>query len=175
VTVLDLSATPPRLEPISPATGVSIPGTTYNTLADAYPFGGGAGVANALARSRGGKPPAYLAIGPDALVRAVDQAGGVTIELPAAISVFDGERLYALAAGRVTLDGAELGAVFKGAPYLSSRERAALDEELAHAIARLLAESPDGGLMSGLDRADISTDMARSASDRVAASLAAVK
>ncbi|MRR13291.1 hypothetical protein EG835_12750, partial [bacterium] len=41
------------MAPISPALEVAIPGTSFSTLGDAYPFGGGSGTADAYARGSG--------------------------------------------------------------------------------------------------------------------------
>ena len=149
VTVVDLTTSPATLEPVSPALEVTIPGTSYSALGDAYPFGGGSGVAEALARAQGGDPLPYVAIGADALAAAVKAAGGVEITLPAAMSVFDGDDLFTFKTGAQTLDAAELAAVFKGAPYLSEGDRAKLDAELASTLASLLADEPDA--LAGAD------------------------
>jgi hypothetical protein len=146
------------VEPVSPATEVTLPGTTYGTLADAYPFGGGAGVAEALARVTGGPTPAYIAVDAGSLRGAAAEAGGVQVTLPAEMAVFDGEDLYTFTAGVTTLDADELGAVFKGAPYLSAAQRAELDAELADMLATLLAEWP-GGLASASDTGAIATNL----------------
>ena len=175
VTVIDLSGAQTQVDFVSPATPVAITGTTYDTLADAYPFGGGAGVADAYARATGGDYPAFLAVGPDALMSAVDAAGGVTLELPADIAVFDGDTLFTFQAGEGTFSADELGAVFKGAPYLSDAERAALDAELGHALIGLCADWPGGGLMSALEGADMTTTLSRAAVERVLQELAVVR
>lgn len=154
------------VEPVSPATEVTLPGTTYSTLADAYPFGGGAGVAEALARARGGPAPAYVAVSAAALRSAVAEAGGVRITLPADMAVFDGETLYTFSSGPTTLTADELGAVFKGAPYLSAAERAELDAEFANMLTALLAEWP-GGLASAADTGAIDTNLSPEALDRL--------
>lgn len=138
IMIADLTQTPTALEPVSPALAVTIPGTTFTTIADAYPFGGGAGTAEVLADAQGGEPLPYLAIDADGLARAVEATGGVTVTLPAQMSIFDGAHLYTFKAGERLLSAAELQAVFKGAPYLSNGERKRLDRELAGALAGLI-------------------------------------
>ncbi|MBN2848393.1 MAG: hypothetical protein JXP72_08090 [Coriobacteriia bacterium] len=164
IVLVDLTESPPVAEALSPATPVTIPGTSYATLADAYPFGGGAGVANAIARAGKvpGDAPAYAAITPAALASAVDAAGGVRVRLPAEMAVFDGETLFTFRSGMNTLNGADLAAVFKGAPYLAEVDRAALDEELGRALVDLVAAWP-AGLQAAAENADISTDMSAAA------------
>jgi len=156
VALVDVKAA--TLEPVSPATEVTLPGTTYGTLADAYPFGGGAGVAEALARATGGPTPAYVAVDAASLRNVVAEAGGVRITLPAEMAVFDGETLYTFAPGATTLTADELGAVFKGAPYLTDAQRSQLDAELAGMLATLLAEWPDG-LAAASDTGAIDTNL----------------
>lgn len=166
VSIADVSGAGATLEPVSPAMSVTIPGTTYDTLADAYPFGGGAGVATALARARGGDPLPYVALSASALEAALEQQGSGKLTLPAPMSVFDGEELFTLSSGAQELTPAEVAAVFKGAPYLSADERAELDIELAELLASLVAETP-------FDQVD--TDLSGAAYAALQSSLAAVR
>ncbi|MEL7668276.1 MAG: hypothetical protein AAGU73_08780 [Actinomycetota bacterium] len=138
IAIVDVSGAAP--EAVDPATAVTLPGTTYATLADAYPFGGGSGVAEALARARGGDPLPHVTLSAAALTAAVEAAGGVSLELPADMSVFDGEELFILPKGSQELTARELGAVLKGVPYLTVRERAELNAELARVTAALVAD-----------------------------------
>jgi hypothetical protein len=111
IVVADTTKNPVALEALSPALEVSIPGTTYSQLGDAYPFGGGRAVAEALARARGGAPLPYVVIGPDMLSALVASAdGGLSVTMPTAMSVFDGERLFTFVPGPRTLNGAQLQA-----------------------------------------------------------------
>jgi hypothetical protein len=165
VMIADVTAQPAALEPVSPALAVSIPGTTYDTLADAYPFGGGAGTAEALARARGEEPLPYVALTASELADAVDAAGGMRVTLPEAMSVFDGTDLFTFKAGTQTLTAARLSAVLKGAPYLADREREALDASLAEGLAAVLSAEP--GVLTGATR----TDLAPDALERLAAAM----
>lgn len=138
VSIADVSGASATLTAVSPATPVTIPGTTYDTLADAYPFGGGAGVAASLARSSNAVQLPYVALDARTLAAALEGEGSVTLDLPAPMSVFDGEELFTLPSGRQDLTPEEVAAVFKGAPYLASAERAELDGELAVLLARAI-------------------------------------
>lgn len=149
IAIADVSGAAP--EAVDPATAVTLPGTTYATLADAYPFGGGSGVAEALARTRGGDPLPHVTLNARALTAAVEVAGGVSLELPAEMSVFDGEELFILPKGSQELTAGEFGAVLKGAPYLSARQRAELDTELARVTAALVADSAYTDVETDLD------------------------
>lgn len=166
VAVADLSGSAHSLDAVDPATAVTLPGTTYSTLADAYPFGGGAGVAQALARAEGGEPLPYVTLSASALMAAVEAAGGVTLELPAEMSVFDGEDLFILSRGRQELTAAEFGAVLKGAPYLGTRERGELDAELARVTAALIADSA---------YTDVDTDLGEDAFAALTGALAEIR
>ncbi len=142
IAIADVSGATASLEPVSPARAATIPGTTYDTLADAYPFGGGEGVAAALARATGGDRLPYVALNARALGAALEREGSVRLTLPAPMSVFDGEELFTLAAGTRTLDPDEVGAVFKGAPYLTDAQRGELDAELSGLLATLVTDTP---------------------------------
>ena len=76
---------------MSPALEVTIPGTTYSVLGDAYPFGGGAGTVEALARREGGEPLPYVGSSPKASRLRLRRQGPCSVTLPADMSVFDGE------------------------------------------------------------------------------------
>ncbi|MHB8050915.1 MAG: hypothetical protein ACYDHQ_06815 [Coriobacteriia bacterium] len=166
VAIADVSGAAVTLEPVSPAMSVTIPGTTYDTLADAYPFGGGAGVATSLARAEGGDPLPYVALSASALDAALEQEGSVTLTLPAPMSVFDGEELFTLASGTRTLTPAEVAAVFKGAPYLEPGDRTELDAELAGLFAELVSTT---------SYEDAGTDLTEAAYAALQSSLAAMR
>lgn len=156
IVIADVTEKPAALEAVSPALAVSIPGTTYDTLADAYPFGGGAGVADALARACDEVALPYVALSAEELAGAVDAAGGITVALPADMSVFDGTDLFTFERGEQTLSAAELHAVLKGAPYLADGERERLDASLAEGLAGVLASEQDA--LTGATRTNLSTD-----------------
>lgn len=165
ILIANVTESPATLEPVSPALEVSIPGTNYNTLADAYPFGGGAGTAAALARARNESALPYVAISADELAAAVEAAGGMRVTLPAPMSVFDGDDLFTFKAGEQLLTAARVRAVLKGAPYLADREREALDASLAEGLAGVLSAEP--GVLTGAAR----TDLAPDALERLAAAM----
>jgi hypothetical protein len=165
ICVVDITATPVTIMPVSPETSATIPGTSYNRLADAYAFGGGAGTARALAAAAGGEPLPYVALAPGALAAAIEAAGPVTMALPADMSVFDGETLYTFAEGEQSLSADEVLAVFKGAPYLESADRDRLDAELASALMPLVAAA---------DITSIDTDLSDEALSGVRQTLASL-
>ena len=175
IVVADTTKNPVALEALSPALEVSIPGTTYSQLGDAYPFGGGRAVAEALARARGGAPLPYVVIGPDMLSALVASAdGGLSVTMPTAMSVFDGERLFTFVPGPRTLNGAQLQAVLKGAPYLPPTEREMLDAELGRELAILLAGHRPG-LAAEAARGTLATDLSVEALERLQERLATIE
>lgn len=142
ILILHLTDGAVEVEPVSPALPVTIPGTSYETLGDAYPFGGGAGTSAALARALGEEPLPFVAIGADAFSDAIEGAGGVRLSLPAPVSVFDGDRLYSFKAGEAEFSAEELRALLKGVPYLSAEQRERLDPALGEALLDALDASP---------------------------------
>lgn len=164
IAVVDISGGSSEIQAVSPTLHVTIPGTSFSELKDAYPFGGGEGTAEAYGRAKAAEVLPYVAISPAGLSEAVQAVGGVSVRLPETISVFDGERLFTLQAGDQRLDPEELQAVFKGAAYLSASNREKLDAELADALAVALAASPET-----IDRAD--TNLDESARARLKAAL----
>lgn len=143
VVIADLTEGPAALEPVSPALEVAIPGTTYRALGDAYPFGGGAGTADALARARDEDPLPYVALDADALTEALEAAEPLALTLPADMSVYDGDDLFTFEAGTQELSAKEVLAVLKGAPYLTAGEREKLDASLAEVLADAISVSPE--------------------------------
>lgn len=163
--IVDLRESPLGIEAVSPDLRVTIPGTTYTRLGDAYPFGGGSTTAVALGRALGEDRLPYLAMTPEELAAAVDEAGGVTVAVPAPMSVFDGDRLYVLKTGTQSLDSGDLRALLMGAPYLTQGQRDELDASLAEALVRVLAASPEA--VGAMD-----TDLGRDALARLKRTLA---
>lgn len=140
--VADLTGETATIEPVSSGLEVSIPGTTYHTLADVYPFKGGAGTADAYAQATNADALPFVALDAAALAAAVQEAGGMRLNLPAPITVFDGTRMYDFKQGIQTVSAAELVAVLKGATYLNETERTLLEVQLARGLAGTLAQAP---------------------------------
>jgi hypothetical protein len=143
---------------VAPDLAVTIPGTTYSELKDAYPFGGGAAVAEAYAKATGTTQLPYIAISPGQLLQAIDGLATVSVTLPADMDVFDGDTLYSFEAGTCSLSGAEFAAVAKGRPYLTRAQRTQLDDSLAAALVNAAAVWP-GGLEAALKDGELKTDI----------------
>ncbi|PKQ20619.1 MAG: hypothetical protein CVT66_04125 [Actinobacteria bacterium HGW-Actinobacteria-6] len=157
VEATDASA-PPVVFSVDPTSAVTIVGTSYGHLRDAYPFGGGARVSEAYARLNGGVTLPYIDFGPTALAEAVKAAGGVNLELPSAINVFDGEALYTFPAGAVLVDAEEFRAILNGVAYLPDAERRDVLAQAAERVTALIAGYP-GGLGSAINAGTVTTDL----------------
>jgi hypothetical protein len=158
ILLVDVSGAAAEISVIDPGLTVTIPGTDYTTLGDAYPFGGGRLTAEAYALAEGVDASPFVAISPEALGSAVDAADGVKVTLPAAMSVYDGERLYSFARGATVLDGSELFAVLKGAEFLGAGDAGVLRDEVAGALVGLLAGWPGGLAESPGVSSDLTTE-----------------
>lgn len=137
VGVADLSARPERVTLVDPETTVTVPGTSYDQLRDAYAFGGGAGVSRALARSTGTDPLPVVAVSEQALLTIVERMGGVTVDVPFDATVFDGSTLFSFKAGRQSLDGPQVVALLGSADYAPDpvSVRSAVAEGLVSSLA----------------------------------------
>ncbi len=87
-----------RLTGVDPLTSATVPGTSAKTLADAFSFGGGAGLAAAVAGATGDRVQAWIVVGPVALQELLG-AQTVTFALLNGVEVFDGAELYSYPAG----------------------------------------------------------------------------
>ncbi|MCL4079019.1 hypothetical protein MX659_05385 [Coriobacteriia bacterium Es71-Z0120] len=147
------------IESIDPSMAVSIPGTSYSTLRDAYPFGGGEGVAKALARARGEQAIRYMVLTHDAVERSLAAENGFEVDLPEPMAVFDGERLYEWSAGPVHVSTvSELRAILNGAAYLDRDARDDVLRQIAERAASWPGRYPGG--VAAIARDDgIETDL----------------
>ena len=148
---------------IAPDTQATIAGTSYNELKDAFPFGGGAAVAEAYSEATGTRQLPYIVIPAEVLSQTIADAGGATLTIPAGMDVFDGETLYNFTAGTSSLTGAEFMAVLKGRPYLSPTQQRSLDQSLAQTVAVTVGRTPDNlqtALKTGSAETDIMSDTA---------------
>ncbi len=144
---------------VDPTSSVTIVGTSFGHLRDAYAFGGGARVAEAYSRLYGDTLP-YVDFGPAALEYVVAESGGIELRIPADMSVFDGEQLSTFTSGPARLNAGEVRAVLNGSAYLTLEERRALLSEVERALVRLCAEYP-GGIEAAIERGEITSDLSR--------------
>lgn len=143
---------------VAPDSEATIAGTGYDQLKDALPFGGGAAVAKAYAQQTGADALPFIDMSASQLATAVDAMGGVRVDLPAAMDVFDGETLFTFTPGTQTVNAAEFAAVLKGRPYLTRSQRTQLDTTLAAALVQIVAEIADDSRVE-LQSASFETDI----------------
>jgi len=136
-----------QTSPVDPLTSATVPGTSATTLAEAYAFGGGDGLANAYAELDGGSPPVWVVVEPQAW-SALMQGREIPVVLPADIEVFDGRQLYSYAQGVSSIPAAEVAQVMSGAEFLSTDKRAILREAVGDALLAAIVRS---GLQASVD------------------------
>ncbi len=145
-----------RTSPIDPLTSATVPGTSATTLAEAYAFGGGEGLAGAYAQLGDGVVPVWVVVeslGWDGLMG----ANAVPVTIPADIEVFDGKQLYSYAAGDTSFPADQVAQVMSGAAYLSEADRAILAEAIGDRLMVALAQkglSSESGIQTNLNPED---------------------
>jgi len=126
-----------RATAVDPLTSATVPGTSATTLAEAYAFGGGAGMASAYSQVKGGVDPIWVVVRPEAWAALMSSAR-IPVTIPADIEVFDGKQLYSFAQGETSFPAGQVAQVMNGAAHLSSADRAVLREAVgAHLLAAI--------------------------------------
>jgi len=106
---------------VDPATGqvalldtlenATVSGTSATNAREALPFGGGDAVATALMDQTGGDKLDWIVVPSKEWAEVVDEAGGITVDVPQDVSAYARGRLTVLEAGTQKLSGAEAVAV----------------------------------------------------------------
>lgn len=160
---------------IDPSTTVTIPGTSYSSLRDAYPFGGGDGVARAVATLHAEDPMPWIALGPGAVQRLLEGGARIEVRLEEPMAVFDGERLYEFGAGTVTVANvSDLRAVLNGAGYLPPALRQRMIGDVAAGLVKAVADYP-GGVGRAIEAGVFESDLAPEEADSVAKRMAGLR
>ena len=141
-----------RLRDVSPDTTVTVPGTSFSRLSDAYVFGGGAGVSRALGRQQSGSLRPYVVIPSEVWRHMVDASGGLLVTVPTEVTEFDGSRLSTIRAGEQTLTAEAVGSVLRSLSYVPPDEQSTLRGALEQRLAALLVResSAPNALQSNL-------------------------
>lgn len=126
---------------VDPDRKAAVSGTSASTLAQAYPFGGGAAVAGAYANAVGTAVPAWIALEPSGWGHLVDAAGGIQIDVPSGVSAYIGGTLTVFEPGRQKLDGASAAALAATLEYLDPAEKVAVRTALQQALGQVLVSS----------------------------------
>jgi len=130
---------------------VSIPGTSYSALRDAYPFGGAQAVATALADGKDSGSTAWVDVSPDAWKRLL--AAGVDTSMTEAFDTYDEttDRYSEFVVGPQHVAVEDLPGLVNGLPYLTETVRAVPTQQLAAASMRTLqAAKPGPGIETNL-------------------------
>jgi len=89
----------------------TVSGTSATNAYEAFPFGGGPTVASVLAEQSGDAALPWVVVPASTWADLIDQAGGVSIDIPQRFSAYRAGELVLLEQGRQLLDGAEAVAV----------------------------------------------------------------
>lgn len=128
---------------VSPTTPAVVSGTSGTSLADAYSFGGGDALAEALSEQAGLPVSGWVA---------VDQRGWEVlrakapfeIDLASDIAVFDGRQLHSFGSGRVMVTSAQTPRLLDGAAYLNASESRDMRVQVGDVLRSSLASAgPD--------------------------------
>lgn len=119
---------------------VTVPNTSAENAREAYPFVGGSGVADALAAQTGGEALEWLVMSPDAWGAVLDEAGGVKVNVPEDVSVYEGAKLTILEPGERTLSADETVALLRALRYLDSPGgRSRIQRQVSAAVSGILS------------------------------------
>lgn len=102
---------------------VTVSGTSAKTPAEAFAFGGGSAVASALMAQTGGEELEWIVIPSSEWARLIDQAGGVSVDVPVGVSAYGNGQLTLLAPGRKELTGAQAVALATAIRYVGTHEQ----------------------------------------------------
>jgi hypothetical protein len=131
-----------RMRDVSPDTKVTIPGTSYTRLGDAFVFGGGAAVARALGNSRQGGRVAFVSVPESEWRAAIEASRGVEVNVRDKVTVFDGQKLTTIPAGKQKLSADSVAALLRGLSYVSPTQSQIVRRELERQLASALASRP---------------------------------
>jgi hypothetical protein len=125
---------------IDPLTEVEGSGTSYTTLKDQYPFGGGQAVA--LAVAEGDEPLPWVVMPAEKWIELLDEAGGVAQDLERPVNAYVRGDLYILEEGEQTLSGGEVYALAADAMAIdASGTPAVTRSDLSSAVLESVRES----------------------------------
>lgn len=132
---------------VDPDAEVAIPGTSYDRVKDAYAFGGGSAVMEAvgeLPRDSGlsRTPEAWVVLPDDTWQALVDARGGAEIDIPSDINAFLRGDLHMFSAGRREVNGEDLVVLAGSIDFVeSARDARDLRAQVNEAVADTVADS----------------------------------
>ena len=149
VTIVDPSSGSFELQETSAT--VSIPGTSFSLLRDAYPFGGAKAVATAIEGGSLKSGTAWVDVSPAAWGQLLASGVDVTITVP--FDTYDDvtDHYSAFEVGPQRVAAADLRALVNGVAYLAPDSRQAILDAVAKASLRALASTtPPQGVLTSL-------------------------
>lgn len=156
-----------KVELLDPETKVVIPGTSYDRLRDAYPFGGAKAVAQALTNRAGGHV-SYVDVTEATWLKLLPPSTPTEITLPKPVEVFDGARMVSFAEGTNKVTAADVPLLLQGLQYLEPSQRAPVLESVSKASLAALAGSALGSKPGNSKYGPaIDTDLSTRALDRL--------
>lgn len=132
----DRSGPEPTVEYLDPMTPALVPGTSGQTIRDAFPFGGGESVAGMVADDLDIETPDWVVVTPE-VWSGLASSRTLSLDAPRRLQAFSAGRLFAYEAGRRSVPASEAAVILDAADYLSSVERV----RVTRSVGRLLAEA----------------------------------
>lgn len=120
---------------------VTVSGTSATSARGAYPFGGGSTVEAALRPQTGSQELPWVALGPEAWESLIDQAGGIEVDVPSAISTYRTGSLVLLEPGRRRITGQQAVALASASRFFTAQDRAATTRALASGLSGVIGTS----------------------------------
>lgn len=130
------------LRPLDTAKEMVVPGTSARTPRDAYPFVGPSGVAELLKPS-GESDYGWVSLPLIEWTALIDSAGGIDIDVPESVSVYQDGRLVLIDAGDQRLLGQEVGALASAVEFQDPKVALELRLRLTSAIASVIQAEID--------------------------------
>lgn len=132
---------------VDPRTRVAVPGTSGDRIADAYSFGGGAGLARAYSAATGVVVPHWVVVDQTTWPRLANGVE-ITFRLSEPMDVFNGIDLVSFPSGTVAVDATETTSLMQGADHLDAASRSLVLASLAGGLQSMLLERADVGELS---------------------------
>lgn len=126
---------------IDPYTAGPVPGTSAGTPREALPFGGGQAVAAALSPQTGEPDVAWVVLPVATWTALVDEAGGIEIDVPVAISTYGDGELIVMNPGRQLMSGSQAAALTRAVVHIDEATRSKVVDELTASVGSVVAQS----------------------------------
>jgi len=122
----------------------TVAGTSAKSAREAFAFGGGAAVAEALSRQTGGEALPWIVLEPASWQALIDDSGGLRVDVPTAVSTYASGTLTVLEPGSQDLSAGQAVALSLSAGYLDEDERERVLGEMRSGFASVLASDTAG-------------------------------